>query len=71
MYSITYYNHESKMAYVDNKMYQTADNASVRAILHLAHHSDTISGAAIIYQGKKVTKRVRTIQLWNHEPKHV
>lgn len=70
MYSITYY-HEGQMAYVDGKTYTTADNASVRAILHLAHHSDTISGAAIIYQGKKVTKRVRSIQLWNHEPKHV
>lgn len=70
MYSITYY-HEGQMAYVDGKMYQTADNASVRALLHLAHHSDTIDGAAIIYQGKKVTKRVRTLKLWNHEPKHV
>lgn len=69
MYSITYY-YNSKMAYVDSKMYTSADNASVRAILHISHHSDSLDGAAIIYQGKKVTKRVRTIRVWNHEPQH-
>lgn len=56
---------------MDSKMYNTADNAAVRAILHLSHHSEDIDGCAIIYQGKKTTKRVRSIRLWNHEPKHV
>ena len=70
MYSISYYK-DAEFKYVDSKMYTTADNAAVRALLHIAHHYDTIDGAAIIYQGKKVTKRVRTLKLWNHEPKHV
>lgn len=70
MYSISYYKGK-EFKYVDSKMYNTADNAAVRAILHLSHHNEDIDGCAIIYQGKKVTKRCRTIVLWNHEPKHV
>jgi len=69
MYSISYYK-GNEFKYVDSKMYNTADNAAVRAILHLSHHNEDIDGCAIIYQGKKTNKRVRSIRLWNHEPKH-
>lgn len=69
-YTISYFKADGNMAYVDTKFYTSADNASVRAALHLAHHSDTIAGAAIIYQGKEKARRVRSIQLWNHAPSH-
>lgn len=69
-YSITYFKSESsEFAYVDARTYTTAQNAIVRAILHL-NASNDLEGAAIIYQGKKVQKRVRTIQFWNHDPNH-
>lgn len=70
MYSISYYQ-DSTFKYVDSKTYPTASSALVRATLHINAHPDNINGAAIVYQGKKVQKRVRTMQLWNHEPKHV
>lgn len=69
-YSITYVNKEdNSFAYVDSRTYPSVQNAVVRAILHL-EHSPNLGGAAIIYQGVKVQKRVRTIQFWNHEPSH-
>lgn len=68
-YSISYYK-GSEFKYVDSKMYESAANASVRAIFHIFSHSEDIDGAAIIYQGKKVTKRVRSIRCWNHDTNH-
>lgn len=69
-YSISYFKRDSKdFAYVDARTYSTAQNALLRATLHLNSTPD-LGGAAVIYQGKKVQKRVRTIQFWNHDPKH-
>lgn len=68
MYSISYYDHDNKLAYVESKTFVSADNASVRALMHLSYHSDTLKGAAIIYQGKRSSKRVRTLLLYNHFP---
>ena len=69
-YTISYYKADGTIAYVDTKFYSSADNASIKAILHLAHNSDTIAGAAIVYQGKEKARRVRSIRLWNHAPSH-
>lgn len=69
-YSISYFKAGSKeFAYVDARTYTTAQNALVRATLHL-NSTPELGGAAIIYQGKKVQKRVRTVQFWNHDPNH-
>ena len=69
-YSISYFKSESnEFAYVDSRTYTTAQNAIVRAILHL-NASHDLGVAAIIYQGTKVQKRVRTIQFWNNDPNH-
>ena len=69
-YSISYFKAGSKeFAYVDARTYTTAQNAIVRATLHL-NSTPELGGAAIIYQGKKVQKRVRTIQFWNNDPNH-
>lgn len=70
-YSITYFKSDSnEFAYVDARTYTTAQNAIVRAVLHLSNHSDEIQGAAIIYQGKTAAKRVRSLRVWNHAPSH-
>lgn len=69
-YTISYYKKEDReFAYVDSRSYTSAKNAIVRAILHLDSTAE-LGGAAIIYQGKKVQKRVRTIQFWNNDPNH-
>ena len=69
-YSISYVKRGSyEFAYVDSKMYTTVSSAVVRAILHM-ENSEDLGGAMIIYQGSKVQKRVRTIQYYNHDPKH-
>lgn len=69
MYFISYYKGQN-FAYAESKTYTSADNASVRAILHLAHHSEELTAATIVYQGKTQAKRVRSIRLWNHCPGH-
>ena len=69
-YTISYYKKENReFAYVDSRSYPSAQNAIVRAIMHLNSSAD-LGGAAILYQGKKVQKRVRTIQFWNNDPNH-
>ena len=69
-YSISYVKRVSyEFAYVDSKMYPTVSSAIVRAIFHL-ENSEDLGGAVIIYQGKKVQKAVRSIQYYNHDPKH-
>lgn len=70
MYSISYYKN-GIFKYVDSKMHTTASSALIRATLHINAHPEDIDGAAIVYQGKKLQKRVRTIRIWNHEPKHM
>lgn len=69
-YTISYFKADGTFAYADTKFYTSADNAAVRAVLHLSHHSDEIQGAAIIYQGKTAAKRVRSLRVWNHAPSH-
>ena len=69
-YTISYFTADGTFAYADTKFYTSADNAAVRAVLHLSHHSDEIQGAAIVYQGKTAAKRVRSLRLWNHAPSH-
>lgn len=69
-YTISYFKADGSFAYADSKFYNSADNAAVRAVLHLSYHSDEIQGAAIIYQGKTAVKRVRSLRVWNHAPSH-
>ena len=69
-YSITYFKKGThELSYVDSRTYPNVQNSIIRAVMHLNAHEE-LEGAAVIYQGKKVQKRVRTIQFWNHDPKH-
>ena len=69
-YSITYYRKDKSFAYVDTHTFSKVNNALLRAALHIqAHHADIVS-AAIVYQGQRTNKPVRTISLHNLEPKY-
>jgi hypothetical protein len=69
-YTISYYiKGLGEFAYVDSKTYPSVQYAIVRAIMHLNSHPE-LTGAAIVYQGKKVQKCVRTILFNNIDPNH-
>lgn len=48
-------------------MFETANNASVRAVLHITNHIDEVDGAVIIKQGKAKAVRVFTLKIWSNE----
>lgn len=68
-YSISYYK-AGDFKYVDSRMYSTARDAIVRALLHINSHPDNISTARVIYQGFNTQKVVRRLSLEVTEPKH-
>lgn len=69
-YSITYYRPDKSFAYVDTHTFSKVNNAIIRAALHIQAHYPDIVSAAIVYQGTRVQKPVRTISLRNLEPKY-
>lgn len=65
-FSISYFK-GAEFKYVDSRMFETANNASVRAVLHITNHIDDVDGAAIIRQGKAKSTRVFTLKIWSNE----
>ena len=68
-YSISYYREDKSFAYCDSRTFQKVSHALMRAVFHLEAHAAEIRSAAIIYQGTKTQKVVRSVAVRNQEPK--